>query len=263
MARWIRNTQCPKCGSRDNKAEYDDGSSWCWGCNNYGRPNISPLVLQQRRSRDIDGDSDKPSVVIPDDLTTHFGPEAVTWLTQYGMGLETLIKNGVRYSPRRNQIIFTWPDLDLWQARNLSKTTPHGNSTQIKYFKSGNHDDLLTIYYNVPNTQGNTVVLVEDCLSAIKIASGRGLGGLTFDAIPLLGTHIPTQKLNALNRLYSNLVVWLDHDKGKEAIKIANKAKLLGMKTKVVMTELDPKCYSYDDLRTILHSNKENEQVFT
>ena len=241
MARWLRNTSCPACGSRDNRAEYDDGSHWCWGCRDYGDPTISPLVMEARRGND----SCASHRNLPDDLTTHFGNDAVTWLTKYGMGIETLIKNGVRYSPSRNQIIFTWPDLDVWQARNLNR------EAKSKYFTSGNHDRDLPLYraflgyYDYPMG----VVLVEDCVSAIKIASATPFNGLRFDAMPLLGAHLPGGKLAALNRLYSNMIVWLDHDKGQAAQAIAKRASMLGMQSKVVMTELDPKEYSYEELR--------------
>lgn len=35
MATFIRHGPCPKCHSRDNRAFYADGSSWCFGCREY------------------------------------------------------------------------------------------------------------------------------------------------------------------------------------------------------------------------------------
>ena len=30
---FIQHEPCPKCGSRDNLARYDDGHAFCFGCN--------------------------------------------------------------------------------------------------------------------------------------------------------------------------------------------------------------------------------------
>lgn len=36
MAQFVRHTSCENCGSTDAKAEYDDGTSWCFSCQSYG-----------------------------------------------------------------------------------------------------------------------------------------------------------------------------------------------------------------------------------
>lgn len=35
MAEFSHHAECPECGSADNRAVYDDGSSWCFGCETY------------------------------------------------------------------------------------------------------------------------------------------------------------------------------------------------------------------------------------
>lgn len=42
------------------------------------------------------------------------------------------------------------------------------------------------------------------------------------------------------------MVLWLDSDKLGNAMRISSQARLLGFETKVVYTELDPKCYEND-----------------
>ena len=32
MGTFIKHEPCPRCGSRDNLARYDDGSGYCFGC---------------------------------------------------------------------------------------------------------------------------------------------------------------------------------------------------------------------------------------
>ena len=36
---FIGHEPCPKCGSRDNLARYDDGHGWCFGCGYYENDN--------------------------------------------------------------------------------------------------------------------------------------------------------------------------------------------------------------------------------
>jgi hypothetical protein len=92
---------------------------------------------------------------------------------------------------------------------------------------------------------GGTIALVEDCVSALKIAR-------QCDAMPLLGSHLSPVKLNRIARLYSSLIVWLDADKMKEAQKIATSGKYLGLSTRVIYTEADPKYYNDFMIRNYL-----------
>ena len=228
MARFVRHTSCHECGSKDNRAVYDDGSEWCFGCHSFSSPKISPLVNISF--------PDKPHHPLPDDVSTHIGQAGVEWLTKYEVPIETLIARGVRWSNSRQQLFFTFPGTLFWQARNFVKGKP-------KYFTNGSHEDFLPVYYyqSSPYDSSSTVVLTEDCLSAIKIASLSPIEGFGWDAMPLLGTNLPSSKLLALKRHYSKIIVWLDHDKGKEAMAIATRSTFVGVNSRVVVTELDPK----------------------
>ena len=78
--------------------------------------------------------------------------------------------------------------------------------------------------------------MVEDCISAIKCSR-------ICDAMPVLGSHVGNSKLASLSQQYGTLIFWLDSDKYKEAQNAAERANLLGVKTKVIYTDLDPKEY--------------------
>lgn len=71
---------------------------------------------------------------------------------------------------------------------------------------------------------------------------------------PLLGTSIPREKLAWLKTTLnpSRLVVWLDQDKWREGRGIADAAKLLGLSATTLLTPLDPKCYSVDEIKEFL-----------
>lgn len=232
MATFIKHTSCPQCGSSDANALYSDGGSFCYSCKKTGKPSFVKKMQHGNTPP-------KSGRELPDNLSTHFQGKAVEWLSKYGFSVETLIQHGVRYA--NNWVYYTWPNTDVWQGRDMG---------QKRLYTSGSHDHCLLLYYcGMPSER---CVLTEDPLSAIKIASGRPLNGLVSDAMPLLGTHLPASKLRGLKRLYSRVDVFLDHDKGKEAMALSRKIQLAGMASRVYVNKLDPKEISYDELRSIL-----------
>jgi hypothetical protein len=98
--------------------------------------------------------------------------------------------------------------------------------------------------------------IIAECLlnavSSRKTASARPLNGLVSDAMPLLGTHLPSAKLRGLKRLYSVVDVFLDDDKKKESIALSKRLQLVGLQSRVYVNKLDPKEIPYDELRSIL-----------
>lgn len=90
------------------------------------------------------------------------------------------------------------------------------------------------------------LVVVEDPVSAIRVAEAVS------DAMPLLGSHLATKRLNAVAGLYSSVVFWLDSNKLKESRAMAERAKLIGMTARTIYTELDPKCYTNEQIKEYL-----------
>ena len=86
---------------------------------------------------------------------------------------------------------------------------------------------------------------MEDCVSAIKVAR-------QCDAMPVLGSHVSNSKLVGLSRLYRTIMFWLDSDKLKESRNAAERARLIGVQASVIFTELDPKCYSNEEIKNAL-----------
>jgi hypothetical protein len=230
LANFLHHESCPKCGSRDNLAKYDDGSGWCFGCGYYQPATgfSKPIVKEM---------SD-----LPDDLDTVIREDARRWLELAEVSVEYAILHGLRWSESKQQLFFIWKDKDkkviLWQARNFYP------NPKLKCFTQGNIKECLPIYHNKKYT--DLLIIVEDPLSALKIS-------LYNDAMSLLGSTIPLAKLNRLKRLYTRLIIWLDHDKGDNAIEIAEQCRLLGLSTNVCITDKDPK---YCDVQKVLDNIK-------
>ena len=224
MSAFLRHINCPKCGSKDNLAEYDD-HFWCFGCKYHKLKNdIGSIRKRLLETQDT-------MRVNPVDMqtTTEIPKEPMQWLLSYGILPSEIEKYGIVWNDDSRLLLLSKTDT-YWQARTFGMH-------KIKYLSSGNKP--LTFYGT-----GDKVVCVEDVLSAIKIARLSP----EFCALPLLGSSMSDQVTAALLGQFKSVVVWLDRDKAKEAIKIARNLKQKGLDASVVISPLDPKEYSKGEL---------------
>ena len=173
--------------------------------------------------------------------------KGVEWAKSYGIEVPELLfrdVQGVEPLQFRQRMAFIFRDSGrhpiLAQARNLEE------GAKPKYITYGKPNEVLPIYYvRSSERRSNCLVLVEDCLSAIKLAR------LT-DAMPCLASEVSSLKLKRLAGLYGTFLIWLDSDMYPKAQKMANKLQLLGCKAHAVYTDLDPKCYEMQDIEATL-----------
>jgi hypothetical protein len=249
MASFVRHEPCPKCGSRDNLARYDDGSGWCFGCRL-----VIPSVRNSaalHASGILRASTESDAVRLPVDAAQDYPPHVIDWLKKYDIKVEEAIKHKWLYSPFWNQLIFPFygqeHELLFWQGRNFTEG-------RKKYYSQGSPADLLPILRVGGNqlptleTDRRQLVVVEDVVSAAKIARQT-------DSMPCLGSYLPARKLMRLRPFYEFLVFWLDADKHKEAMRMSDMAKWIGFRTKVVYTEKDPKEYSDTEIYENLSGN--------
>lgn len=189
----------------------------------------------------VEADENEKVINIPDDIDFNYSQECVDWLKQYTLTPADMIKHKVYWSNKRNQLIYLYTDmysgkLACIQARNFGSGP--------KYYNQGNSMQVLPIYKQFTNHPSATLVIVEDTISAIKVST-------VVDAMPLLGSYMPLPKITRIKKLgYNRVVVWLDHDKYKEAMTLADKFRYLVMDTEVVTTDLDPKLYTHEFITT-------------
>ncbi len=245
MASFLKHEPCPKCGSRDNLARYDDGSAWCFGCHyREGKDGSSGTIHSA-------GITQEKSILVAEDLCNDFPSHVVEWLAKYDISVIEAIQHGWKYSPFYDQLVFQWYDEDgevlLSQARNFNPE----RAKKRKYYNQGSPAEVLPIFSPPEMVRENEraglagrcqtpkrLVVVEDAVSAARI-------GRQSDAMPCLGSYLPAKKIMRLWTLgYRELVVWLDADKLKEAREIETMAKWIGLSAKTLYTELDPKEYS-------------------
>jgi len=162
--------------------------------------------------------------------------KAMQWLLKYNITLDEIKRYGIKWEPIRKLLVLI-ERKNYWQGRNFG-------FGKIKYMSSGNKP--LTIY-----GKGDKLLVVEDVLSAIKIARLRQEG---YCATPLLGSSMSKQAEQQLLKRYENISVWLDRDKAKNAIRIRNRLRSLGVSSRAIITPLDPKEYNRTEILEWLKS---------
>ena len=167
------------------------------------------------------------------DLTDDIPLPAKQWLLKYGITNEEIGKYHIAWDANSQVLVLLYTQ-NYWQGRCF------GNQHQ-KYLSKGLKP--LTIY-----GKGDTIVCVEDILSAIKIARLSP----DYCATPLLGSSMSLETTQSLSERFSNIIVWLDRDKAKDAIKMARNLKQRGINSDVVISPKDPKEYDKGELLTWL-----------
>lgn len=213
---------CPKCGSRDNFAEYTD-NFYCFGCGNTEQKRNLSRFKQQTEVRVCDGITLEKSLPM----------DAKKWLLGYGLTLQEMSQfnysrqRTVKNEIRRCNLLVLIANGDYWLARNLDMGTRYLSSGVKPYLEYGDKTD--------------TLVFVEDVISAVKV-------GRVATAVPMLGASV-LKDWWKYAKPYKNVIIWGDRDKAGQNIVQAKRAgEILGKKVRVIITEKDPKEYNTKEL---------------
>lgn len=249
---FVRHAPCPKCGSKDNLGLYSDGSGYCFGCGYVLRANISSLLGVQQ----ADSSNEQLNGILHHEqrlqrLSTELGQLIHTeWLGIYGITGPECLKHGVK-EDARGRTCFVFKDAEgsdvLIQARNNTQ-----DKKNPKYITYGKPEDVIPIYYvGSPERRSDWLVLVEDCISAIKVAR-------LSDSMPVLGSDLSLRKLSRLKGLYGRFKVWLDGDMYHKSIRMAQRLQMMGCEAQAIYSELDPKCYNDEEISEFIFPGSSN-----
>lgn len=266
MAKFLYNGPCSSCGSKDNVSNYDDGSSWCWGCHKYSSATVVPWTKNEEEEK---------TWTLPDDLSTNYPECVLAYAKKYEIQIDELLRENYLWSEKYQSLYAlyfsggtgsptaanarTFRPVETNTIGSISKTGRSLHKSNVhrraKYVFLGNKSDIFPVFRGnpqqreAPNRNQQTLVLTEDALSSLKI-------GRQMDAMPLLGTSLSMDKTKRIAGLYSRCIVWLDRDKFREAWEIATKLKWLGVSTKVVLTDKDPKEYTDSEINSLTRFDK-------
>lgn len=168
-------------------------------------------------------------------------PKGAVWLMKYGITPHEISKYNIGYSPTYKRIIFPVyqnNELVYWQGRTVNEVTKD-NPKWINIKQRGRKD----IYFRATAGNAVTIVLVEDIISAIKVARHS-------ECVALLGSYITDDLI--LSLALHRVLIWLDEDKKNEAVKYLMRMKSLGIAATLRVTSKDPKEYSTDEIKEIL-----------
>ena len=248
----IRKETCPECRklgndrSGDNLAVYSDGHCYCYRCGyRTGRRSFTQTKDSTRTP------TDGTSIVLPSDVTTELPFEAKDWLKQYQLTRLDTNRNHIMWSEKWSRIIFPYfneVELLAWQGRYIpcgkNQVNVNGKAP-AKWFSQGKIHEIVHPI-GIKNRQA---VLVEDIVSAIKVS--RHLG-----AIPIFGSSISTKQILRLKTICDILYVWLDKDIQQKAVKLSHTIGLLGLQSRTIITDLDPKLVEHEEIERILTEKK-------
>lgn len=238
----LYKTRCPKCAEQgkdkheDNLAVYSDGHSYCYSCGYITHSTYNKRISNIRKPIQ--------EVSLPLDCTWTLPPEPTKWLLKY-FEYKNIPKNTF-WSEEKQSLIFPIYDdpnkptkLLAYQERYFGHDTKHP-----KWRGFGINDNLIQI--SGEPTRDNSIVLVEDLLSWYKVSK-------VHHCMCLFGSNISAKKLAQLMLLnYKHIIIWLDLDKRSYSVKVSTNAKMLGLKSTIIVTNKDPKEYEYEEITSII-----------
>ena len=245
MSSFTHHTVCPQCRrtgndrSGNNLGVYSDGSEYCFKCGYY-----QPPTNAGRLHKLVVGSTARASkqITLPEDAISNIPRVGRDYLDKYQLTDKDIKRNTIFWSECWQRLIFPYFDytgLLGWQGRYLGI-----DKTKPKWYSQG---DLKLILHIVGNVKSNRCVIVEDTISAIKVGH---LG--TIAASPLFGSHLSTQRILQLKLLYDTIYLWLDPDMRLKVIKFAQHAQQLGLNTRCIFSEKDPKEYTTEEIKLYL-----------
>lgn len=232
MSHFIKHERCPKCSrigndkSGNNLAVYSDGHKHCFACGYYVRGDI---VERYKEKFNL---TKKETHVNFFNHANDFDKKALTYLKKYGLTDKEIYDN------------YFW-DSDGYMVFDGGAYQNARNFTGIgaKYISRGiiRGNEKMFLHH----TQKDSIVIVEDAISAIKISRMT-------NSVPIHNSVIPLELILRCSRRFKKLFIWLDKDKQKESLKEAQKAFLCFDEVKLVWSDKDPKCYSDKEIENYL-----------
>ena len=248
-----------------------DTEGWVWHCHRchesgfigdrYINPDSTLKKIEYLKEKKPELPKETYMVQLPDDCTPladyNYSPakgipfEAPHWLWKYNITERNMFDFDMCWSPKYEMVIIPLYSSDKrvlqgWVGRRIPQ-----KDGQKKYHiqkPKGNKDRT---YFIIPGRGGTEVILVEDCLSAIRVHDATGL-----TTTALLTTSIDEDMTRRLQG--KKVYVWLDADVLAKSVAMVSRFRQLGIEAKHIYTSKDPKCYNSVAIKEIWNDcNKE------
>ena len=161
------------------------------------------------------------------------------WLLQYGLPMSHW-RESVGYSPSSERLVFCIPE--QFSIGRYVGTPKPGTKKWYVWGDCHKHAEVI-------NHEGKYIVLVEDLISAHKVAEAG------YVAIPLFGTQVHNCVLYYLLNSDKQVVLWLDKDQEGNVKKTAIRLQsIINRPVSLVITDKDPKCLSFETIQASLNA---------
>lgn len=250
----------------------------CYRCGTSGAlfkgrsPNAARIYISQLRNNrhsikaSVGCDS---SVILPRDFiclkyAEKLPPQALAWLFKYELTLNDAETYNIGYSKKLERVVIpiynsdckliAWQGRDIYYAQN-KKLYESGivKKKPLKYYTEYNSqaNDNKKLFYKIMQKESKVLVLVEDILSAIKVANKS-----KYSVVALLNSTLYNKLIETLNlHSYEKVYIWLDPDKRIESLQGSLRWNRLGVITKHIWTNYDPKEIPYAKLMSCFIMN--------
>ena len=245
MGKAVRFEQCPRCAKKgrdtrgDNLAIYADDSKHCFACG-YHVHAKKPLKFL---TREVNGNEDK--AVLPSDFTREVPAAAWKWLLQYGLSYQYW-RPFVGYSEAHDRLVITFgTPVKFSIGRAMQARQADGKPTRKWRFWGDGHSYVEILGW-VPGEKPRTLVVVEDIISAHKVAQ-------VTPALCLFGTNVHDLAIKEMVKYNGPVVLWLDEDQFQNLPKkIGRLQTFIKHPVRWVRTPKDPKEYNLEEIKEIL-----------
>lgn len=231
------SSRCPRCEERgqdsrgDNLLTWPDGSQHCFACNYH-------VHVKHYTPKKVDHVN---KALLPFDFEREVPAMAWKWLLQYGLPMSHW-KEIVGFSPAHQRLVFQVGTPFQFSIGRYVGTPKPGTKKWYVWGDCHKHAEIL-------NDQGPTIVLVEDLISAHKVAEAGHV------AIPLFGTQVHNPVLYYLLNSVKPVVLWLDKDQEGNVKKTAIRLQsIINRPVSLVVTDKDPKCLSLETIQESLNA---------
>ena len=230
MTHFLRHQPCPNCGSSDARGIWSDGSQYCFSCKSYQPPtSLDSFTLKRKKAT-------SSYIALPEDAIPYLPDFVKAWLNKYSLTDAEIKLINPLWSFSRSSLIFpVYANgvLLMYQERYF------GEEKRPKYLTYGYKGDVMHL---LGNHSESMVVITEDLISAVKVST-------VMNSMPVWGSNLSLKDATRLSKRFKHLVLWLDMNKASDSLKMASKYAPLFDSSVSVVTELDPKEYSHDEIR--------------
>jgi hypothetical protein len=222
---------CHRCGEKGGRSTFNLSPSeykqW--------QSSRNELVQENRTVKDIE---------LPAGFTRTIPDIGLAWLYSYDLTDEDINGFGIGYSPVLNRVIMPVyndnNELVYWQGRGLRPPYIPGKNPKYMNIKAAGRDN---IYFKAQwsEEETETVVMVEDIISTIRVSH-------VMDTYGLLYAYIPDSLVMELASKYESIIFWLDPDKWNRMLGRVKRWRSFGINVRSIRSDQDPKFYTDDEI---------------